>query len=97
LIIQLVLCNDYEADLLNVALFGITAKQWWELNPELKGNMQDHANVHQLVCLANLEAMNTYIIDQGLLSSERLKKLNKLAIQQMQVLLKYHTTKKLES
>ena len=77
-----------EADLLNVALFGVTAKQWRELNPEQKGNMRDHANVHQLVCLANLESMNAHFIAEGVLQSERLVKLNSLAIRQMTVLLK---------
>ncbi len=75
-----------EADLLNVALFGVTAKQWRDANPELKGNMRDHANVHQLVCLANLESMNAHFIDQGMPQSERLVKLNELAIRQMRVL-----------
>jgi len=75
-----------EADLLNVSLFGITAKQWREINPELKGNMRDHANIHQLVCLANLESMNAHFIDEGLCQSDRLVKLNQLAIRQMKVL-----------
>ena len=77
-----------EADLLNVALFGVTAKQWREENPGQKGNMRDHANMHQLVCLANLESMNAHFIQQGLSQSERITKLNTLAIQQMQVLVK---------
>lgn len=75
-----------EADLLNVALFGVTAKQWRDANPGLKGNMRDHANVHQLVCLANLESMNAHFIAEGLPQSERLVKLNELAIRQMRVL-----------
>ncbi len=77
-----------EADLLNVALFGVTAKQWRDSNPEQKGNMRDHANVHQLVCLANLESMNAHYIDEGLEQAERLIKLNALAIRQMGVLIK---------
>jgi len=77
-----------EADLLNVALFGVTAKQWRELNPTLKGNMRDHANIHQLVCLANLEAMNAHFINEGLNQSQRITQLNALAIQQMNVLIK---------
>jgi hypothetical protein len=52
-----------EADVLNVALFGVTAKQWREINPSLKGNLRDHANVHQLVCLANLESLNAHFIE----------------------------------
>ena len=76
-----------EADLLNVALFGVTARQWRDTNPELKGNLRDHANVHQLVCLANLESMNAHFISEGLPQTERLVKLNQLAIRQMRVLL----------
>ena len=77
-----------EADLLNVALFGVTAKEWRDAYPELKGNLRDHANVHQLVCLANLESMNASYIEEGLSQSERLVKLNKLAIRQMKILVK---------
>lgn len=76
-----------EADLLNVALFGETAKQWRDAHPQLRGNMRDHANVHQLVCLANLESMNAHFIAEGMPQSERLQKLNTLAIRQMQVLM----------
>jgi len=81
-----------EADLLNIALFGITAKQWREANPELGGNMRDHANVHQLVCLANMESLNAHFIDQGLSQSERLVKLNEMAIRQMSILVKNHAS-----
>jgi hypothetical protein len=81
-----------EADLLNVALFGVTAKQWRDQNPDLKGNMRDHANVHQLVCLANLEAMNAYLIQQGVEVSNRLRQLNALAISQMTILTKQSIT-----
>lgn len=77
-----------EADLLNMALFGITAKQWRDQNPAIKGNMRDYANIHQLVCLANLESMNAHYIVEGVPQSERLPKLNALAISQMKVLLK---------
>lgn len=76
-----------EADLLNVALFGVTARQWRDANPGLKGNLRDHANVHQLVCLANLESMNAHFISEGLSQAERLVKLNQLAIRQMRALL----------
>ena len=86
-----------EADLLNVALFGVTAKQWRELNPEIKGNMRDHANVHQLVCLANLESMNAHFIIENMSQLERLVKLNELAIRQMGTLLQRSTNKLLES
>ncbi len=75
-----------EADLLNVALFGITAREWREANSSLQGNMRDHANIHQLVCLANLESLNAHFIEQGLEQSERVVKLNKLAIRQMGIL-----------
>lgn len=81
-----------EADLLNMALFGITARRWREENPEIGGNMRDHANVHQLVCLANLESMNAHFITEGLSQSERLVKLNELAIRQMSILIKSQTT-----
>ncbi|WP_075187554.1 KilA-N domain-containing protein [Teredinibacter haidensis] len=77
-----------EADLLNVALFGITAKQWREENLSLGGNMRDHANVHQLVCLANLESMNAQYIAEGLSQAQRVVKLNNIAIGQMRVLIK---------
>ncbi len=83
---QISLVYASEADLLNVALFGVTAKQWRDTNPGLKGNIRDHANVHQLVCLANLESMNAHFIEQNMPQSERLVKLNELAIRQMRVL-----------
>ena len=75
-----------EADVLNVALFGMTAKQWREQNPDKKGNMRDYAEVSQLVCLSNLENLNAYLIDNGISQQERLIELNKAAIRQMQVL-----------
>ena len=75
-----------EADLLNVALFGLTAKLWRETNPELDGNMRDHAAIEQLLVLANLEAMNAELIHMGLPQGERLKRLNEIAIRQMQTL-----------
>ena len=76
-----------EADLLNVALFGVTAKQWRDANPELTGNMRDHATVQQLVCLANLESLNAHFIEQGLSQAERVTRLNTVAIKQMNILL----------
>ncbi len=82
-----------EADILNVALFGITAKQWGKQNK--KGNIRDGANVYQLVCLANLESMNAELIRQGILQSERLRYLNKVAIVQMKSLVENKTVKKL--
>lgn len=76
-----------EADVLNMALFGKTAKQWRDENPELKGNIRDYANVSQLVCLANLENLNALFINEEHAQSERLTKLNQIAIQQMKILL----------
>ena len=75
-----------EADVLNMALFGETAKQWKEKNPKLKGNMRDYANVIQLVCLAGLESLNAEFIRQDISQSKRLIKLNKIAIIQMKSL-----------
>ena len=75
-----------EADLLNVALFGQTAKQWRDTNPKLDGNMRDHAGLEQLLVLANLEGLNAEFIHMKLSQSERLRKLNAIAIRQMQIL-----------
>ena len=75
-----------EADVLNVALFGQTAKQWRDLNPKLDGNMRDHATIEQLLVLANLEGMNAEFIHMLLPQAERLKRLNQIAIRQMQTL-----------
>lgn len=76
-----------EADILNMALFGKTAKQWRDENPKEKGNIRDFANVSQLVCLANLENLNAVFINDGLEQSDRLLKLNQIAISQMKILL----------
>ena len=75
-----------EADMLNVAMFGVTAKEWREANPDLKGNIRDYATINQLICLSNMENLNAVFINDGLPQSERLEKLNKIAIQQMKVL-----------
>lgn len=75
-----------EADVLNVALFGCTAKEWREQNANLKGNIRDYASVNELICLSNMENINAVLINEGLSQSERLLKLNKIAIQQMVVL-----------
>jgi len=82
-----------EADLLNVALFGQTAKQWNEINPKQEGNMRDYSTAEQLVVLANLENLNAQFIKQNIPFKERLLQLNEVAIEQLQLLLKY--TKKL--
>ena len=75
-----------EADVLNVAMFGMTAKQWREANPGLKGNIRDYATINELICLSNMENINAVLINDGMPQGERLIKLNKIAIQQMQVL-----------
>lgn len=80
-----------EADLLNVALFGRTAKEWREQNPGEKGNIRDYANVSQLVCLANLENLNALFIHEGLPQPQRLQKLNRIAIEQMEILTSEHS------
>ena len=75
-----------EADVLNMALFGMTAKEWRTNNPDLDGNIRDYATMNELICLANLENLNSVFIKEGLKQSERLEKLNKIAISQMQIL-----------
>lgn len=75
-----------EADVLNVALFGITAKEWCDANPDLQGNIRDYANINQLICLSNMENLNAVFINKGMTQQERLIELNKIAIQQMKVL-----------
>lgn len=75
-----------EADVLNVAMFGVTARQWREANPTLKGNIRDYATINELICLSNMENINAVLIDEGMAQGERLIKLNQVAIQQMRVL-----------
>ncbi|SES65573.1 KilA-N domain-containing protein [Prevotella sp. kh1p2] len=75
-----------EADVLNVAMFGMTAKQWRDANPELKGNIRDYATINELICLSNMENINAVLINDGLPQGKRLLRLNQIAIQQMQVL-----------
>ena len=75
-----------EADVLNVAMFGMTARQWREANPELKGNIRDYATINELIYLSNMENLNAVFIDDGLSQHERLIKLTQIAIQQMKVL-----------
>jgi len=84
---QATLVYANEADLLNVALFGQTAKQWRDANPDAEGNIRDHAPLEQLVVLTNLESLNAVLIRQGLTQAERLHKLNEIAISQMRTLL----------
>ncbi|MFZ4583237.1 MAG: KilA-N domain-containing protein, partial [Paludibacter sp.] len=85
-----------EADILNVALFGKTAKQWRTENPESKGNIRDAATIEQLVVLSNMESMNAVLIHKELTQSERLKELNKMAILQMKSLLNNNKIQKLK-
>jgi hypothetical protein len=75
-----------EADVLNVALFGMTAKEWREANSDKKGNIRDYATINELICLSNMENINSVLINDGVLQAERLVKLNKIAIQQMTIL-----------
>ena len=75
-----------EADVLNVAMFGQTAKQWRDAHPEQKGNIRDHATINELICLANMENINAVLIDDGIPQGERLVRLNHIAINQMRIL-----------
>ena len=83
---QTAIIYAHEADVLNMALFGITAKQWREANPDAKGNIRDHAHINELICLANLENLNAVFINEKIPQKERLIKLNQIAIHQMKVL-----------
>ena len=82
--------------MLNVALFGKTAKQWRDANPDAEGNIRDHALLEQLVVLTNLESLNSVLIRQGLTQPDRLHKLNEIAISQMRTLLTDNTMKRLK-
>ena len=93
---QAILVYANEAELLNVALFGQTAKQWRDANPDADGNVRDHAPLEQLVVLTNLESLNSVLIRQGLPQSERLLKLNEIAITQMRSLLTDTNIKRLK-
>ena len=84
-----------EADVLNVALFGMTAKEWRDANPALKGNIRDYATINQLICLSNLESLNSILINDGTPQSDRLRKLNAVAIYQMSVLVEGVSARKL--
>ena len=92
--VSLVYAN--EADLLNVALFGQTAKQWRDAHPDAEGNIRDHAPLEQLIVLTNLESLNAVLIRQGLLQPERLHTLNEIAISQMRTLLADNNLKRLK-
>ena len=75
-----------EADVLNIAMFGITAKQWRDANPDKKGNIRDYASINELICLSNMENLNAVFINDGMSQSDRLIKLNQIAIHQMKIL-----------
>lgn len=75
-----------EADVLNVAMFGVTARQWRDANPDLKGNIRDYASINELICLSNMENLNAVFINENMPQSERLVKLNQIAIQQIKIL-----------
>ena len=92
--VQLIYAN--EADTLNVAMFGMTAKEWRDRNPDKGGNIRDHATLEQLVVLSNLESINSVLIDQELVQSERVVKLNRIAINQMKSLLGNVSMKKIK-
>ena len=85
-----------EADVLNMAMFGKTAKQWRDENPEVKGNIRDYSSIEQLLVLANLESMNSEFISMGMEQNERLKKLNHIAIKQMKSLAQNTNIRKLK-
>ncbi len=84
---EIVFVYAHEADVLNMALFGMTAKTWREMNSDKKGNIRDYANVAQLVCLSNLESINALLIKENISQPDRLNKLNEIAIEQMRILL----------
>ncbi|GAA0886344.1 hypothetical protein GCM10009120_49430 [Sphingobacterium siyangense subsp. cladoniae] len=85
-----------EADLLNVALFGMTAKEWRDANPDKKGNIRDYAVIEQLVVLSNMESINALLIKQGVSQNERLMQLNKVAVTQMKSLVENKAVRKLK-
>jgi hypothetical protein len=93
--LQVNLVYATEADVLNMALFGMTAKDWRDKNPENKGNIRDYADISQLVCLSNLENLNAHFINEGIAQNERLVRLNKIAIHQMKLLTDDSSIKKL--
>ena len=93
---QMSLVYATEADVLNMALFGMTAKQWRDANPDKTGNIRDYANGAQLVCLANMESLNAHFINEGIEQSERLARLNQIAIQQMSALIGEQSLRRLK-
>ena len=85
-----------EADVLNIALYGITAKQWREANPDLKGNMRDYSSINELICLSNMENINAVLINENISQHDRLLKLNTIAIQQIRILTEVENRKLLK-
>jgi len=85
-----------EADLLNVALFGMTVKEWRDANPDKKGNIRDYAVIEQLVVLSNMESINALLIQQGVPQNELLMQLNKVAVTQMKSLVENKAVRKLK-
>lgn len=85
-----------EADVLNIAMFGITAKEWHDTNHDFKGNIRDYATINELICLSNMENLNAVFINEGIPQKERLIKLNRIAIQQMRILHEIETRKLLK-
>ena len=90
---QIAIIYANEADVLNMALFGMTAKEWSNNNPDLKGNMRDYADIAQLICLANLESLNAVLIEEKLPQSKRIERLNQVAIKQMRILTEEKSSK----
>ena len=86
-----------QADILNMALFGMTAKQWRSQHPDAEGNIRDQADIYQLIILVNLESMNAELIKQGISQGERLEYLNNMAIEQMRSLINNSSVQKLNS
>ncbi|OVE75003.1 DNA-binding protein [archaeon D22] len=86
-----------EADILNIALFGQSAKEWKTTNPNLKGNMRDYADISQLICLSNLESLNSILINEGINQRDRLLRLNEVAISQMEILINEHIINKMHA
>lgn len=85
-----------EADVLNMALFGVTANEWRQKNPDLRGNIRDYASINELICLSNMENLNALFIQEKIPQKERLIKLNQIAIQQMMVLIEVDNKKLLK-
>jgi hypothetical protein len=86
-----------EADVLNIAMFGITSKQWRDANPDLKGNIRDYATINELICLSNMENLNAVFINENMPQKDRLVKLNHIAIQQMRILQEVENRRLLKS